>query len=237
MNEKYSSSNKNYCKDPFLEFFTHKKCYKKNCMSPFCLNTKYKCIHDQYKVLCTECKDKKIDFFCLYSDKCIHTDFVPTCQECRDKNYRCIHNKSKYHCRTCKTGICEHDKFKGSCKECKILKGSNGMSLCITPKPFPEKYKCIHGRSKYYCRDCRTGLCIHDKFHFSCKECRNLLCLHSTRKSSCNKCNKSKCTHGKSKFTCGECKNPSYRCEHNRSKYCCKDCKTGVYKIRFFSKK
>lgn len=86
--------------------------------------------------------------------------------------------------------------------------------------------KCIHNRSKYYCKDCGGGAyCQHSKHKIYCKECDGRgLCEHENRKYSCMICNTSKlCIHNKNKYYCKECKGNGI-CEHNKQRSRCKEC-------------
>ena len=73
-------------------------------------------------------------------------------------NYRCRHNKYKYHCKDCHgSQICEHKKSRSYCKQCK------GLQICP------------HNRIKYECRNCHgKAFCIHNKNKKNCKECKKI---------------------------------------------------------------
>jgi hypothetical protein len=48
--------------------------------------------------------------------------------------------------------------------------------------------RCKHGRSKYCCRDCGTGLCAHKKWRHQCNICKKGYCQHEKRRNSCKIC-------------------------------------------------
>lgn len=93
--------------------------------------------------------------------------------------------------------------------------------------------KCIHGKQKYYCKDCGgKGICQHDKRKERCKICGgNALCEHDKEKSRCRLCNgNSFCKHNRRKYDCKECGGSSI-CEHNKIKSQCKDCQGSSFCI------
>ena len=85
--------------------------------------------------------------------------------------------------------------------------------------------KCIHGKSKYRCKECGTGICIHGKSKYCCKECGGSgICVHGKVKYVCKECKGSSiCAHGRVKYVCKEC-GGSGICAHGRVKYVCKEC-------------
>ena len=82
-----------------------------------------------------------------------------------------------------------------------------------------NKYNCIHGKCKYFCRECGgTQICEHSKIKSYCKECKGAqICEHSKQKYQCKECRKTK------KF-CKLC-GGSQICEHNKQKAHCKECR------------
>ena len=67
--------------------------------------------------------------------------------------------------------------------------------------------RCVHGRSKYRCRDCGTGYCAHGRQKAQCRECGRGYCeRHNTRKDRCALCNGgARCAHAKLRARCPVC--------------------------------
>ena len=69
-------------------------------------------------------------------------------------------------------------------------------------------YICIHGKYKYFCRECGgTQICEHNKIKSYCKECKgSQICEHKLQKYICKECKgKGICEHNKQKRQCKEC--------------------------------
>ena len=117
-------------------------------------------------------------------------------------------------------------------------------SLRNVDKPKRVRKKCVHGKLKSRCKDCKgseicdhgrrksickacggSGICEHGKRKSRCKECvGSEICDHGRRKSRCKDCGGSEiCEHGKQKSYCKDC-GGSGLCEHGRTKRQCKDC-------------
>ena len=97
-------------------------------------------------------------------------------------------------------------------------------------EPIPEdktkknKYKCVHGRFKYYCKDCGgSRICSHNLRKNRCRECDgSSICEHDRMRNVCKECGGSQiCIHGKQIWWCRLC-----ICKHNRRKEQCKECHT-----------
>ncbi len=71
--------------------------------------------------------------------------------------------------------------------------------------PNPTRKRCVHGRSKYQCRDCGTGLCSHGRFRKMCKECGTGVCAHARQKNKCKECGTGLCPHGIFAHKCTDC--------------------------------
>jgi len=96
----------------------------------------------------------------------------------------------------------------------------------ILDEPIPNTYKCLHGKVKYYCRDCHgSQICPHDRQKSRCKLCNGgSFCEHKRARYICKDCNgKGICIHNRQKFFCKLC-GGSQICEHNRQKSKCKTC-------------
>lgn len=100
------------------------------------------------------------------------------------------------------------------------------QTLGIKEEPKSERYHCVHGKLKYYCKDCGGSLlCKHDKRKFRCKICGGSeICKHNNYKCICKECGgKGICIHGRQKHNCKEC-NGSNICIHGKQRYNCKEC-------------
>jgi len=96
----------------------------------------------------------------------------------------------------------------------------------ILDEPKRDPTKCLHGKVKYYCRDCRgSQICPHDRRKSRCRECNGgSFCEHKRARYICKDCNgKGICEHNRQKFFCKLC-GGSQICEHNRQKSQCKAC-------------
>ena len=71
---------------------------------------------------------------CHHHLYCIHNRIKYRCKDC--ETGLCIHNRNKYKCKDCDTGYCEHNKRKDNCIECS------------------PQYKCIHNKHKDGCKKC-----------------------------------------------------------------------------------
>ena len=104
----------------------------------------------------------------------------------------------------------------------------NGNENSILSKP-KKKYLpklCIHGKRKYYCRECGGKYyCIHGKGKRICRQCGgNDRCIHDREKYTCKECGGSSfCNHGRIKSKCIECGGGSI-CEHDRVRFSCINC-------------
>ena len=88
-------------------------------------------------------------------------------------------------------------------------------------------YFCIHGKLKYYCRECGgSQICEHDRIKHACKKCKgSLYCVHNRQKQRCKECGGSQiCIHNNQKQQCKEC-GGSQICEHGKQKASCKECR------------
>ena len=120
--------------------------------------------------------------------------------------------------------LCIHSLTKIECKKC--------------------KYKCVHNRQKYRCRDCGgsafcihnieksmcrqcggIAFCIHDKRKSRCRECGgSSICIHNIEKSMCRQCGgASICIHDKIRSQCRNCQGTVF-CIHDKRKSCCREC-------------
>lgn len=105
---------------------------------------------------------------------------------------------------------------------------------------------CIHGRERYYCRDCGgLSFCIHNKNKKFCKECHGSgICIHDRQKHHCKDCDvkglleknrkKQLCIHGKRKYYCRDCGGGGF-CVHSRYKSQCKECKIVSKEKKFYT--
>jgi len=76
------------------------------------------------------------------------------------------------------------------------------------PSKASAKYHCVHGKIKYYCRDCGGSQ----------------ICEHYKRRARCILCGGgSLCEHERIRYFCKVCKGKGI-CEHDRQKYHCKEC-------------
>jgi len=104
---------------------------------------------------------------------------------------------------------------------------------------------CIHGREKYYCRDCGgLSFCIHNKNRKNCRECHgSSLCIHNKQKYGCKDCGgkgtleetrkRRFCVHGKRKYYCRDCGGGGF-CIHDQYKSLCKVCKVFITEDKFY---
>jgi len=86
--------------------------------------------------------------------------------------------------------------------------------------------KCIHGKNKYFCKECGgSQICIHSKNISKCKECGgSQICIHDKQKSKCKECKGTGiCVHNKHKYTCKECIGKGI-CKHKIRKTLCHEC-------------
>ena len=86
--------------------------------------------------------------------------------------------------------------------------------------------KCIHGKVKRQCKDCKgSSICIHNKHKATCKECKgSAICIHDKQKGQCRDCKGlTFCIHNKHKASCKECKGSAI-CIHDKQKGQCKEC-------------
>lgn len=96
-----------------------------------------------------------------------------------------------------------------------LLGPARAVAIGGRPHVEPEKKskrtgarKCIHGKRKYYCKDCGgSQICDHGKQRNSCKECKgSQICPHGKRKQTCKECDGCAiCVHGKEKYRCKQC--------------------------------
>src|SRR5579863_6149036 len=85
--------------------------------------------------------------------KCIHNKRKYDCRSCGI--YKCIHNKRKYDCRSCAIYKCKHKRQRNQCGECENIP------------------KCVdHGKNKYKCRKCESNRCVHKHYKYDCKKCK-----------------------------------------------------------------
>lgn len=104
------------------------------------------------------------------------------------------------------------------------------FNFCQPCQPI-NKYKCLHNRRKYYCKDCGgSAFCQHNRLKCICKECKGgSICKHNKRKSRCKDCGGSEiCEHNRQKIKCKECGGNAI-CKHNVLKYYCKECGGSVF--------
>ncbi len=105
-----------------------------------------------------------------------------------------------------------------------------------------KKKHCIHGKYKYYCRECGgNGYCIHNKMKTFCVECGgSSICIHKKNKYICKECGgKLFCVHRINKYKCVLCNSSSIsvhtikkkyciKCEHDKIKKYCSECKKNI---------
>jgi len=108
------------------------------------------------------------------------------------------------------------------CTQCKknyelehYQKGNKILKLCLkcrnVAKKSCNKTKCVHGRQKPHCFDCRgSSICHHNKRKQRCVDCGGIdICIHNKQKAYCRGCGGvGICQHNKHKFMCKECKSP-----------------------------
>ena len=112
----------------------------------------------------------------------------------------------------------------------------SNTSSNILDEPIPEinvpildkttTNKCLHGKVKYYCKDCEgSQICSHNRRKTRCRECNGgSICEHKRVRYLCKDCvGKGICSHGRQKFFCKDC-GGSQICKHNRQKSHCRAC-------------
>ena len=104
-----------------------------------------KCIHNQHRYNCVECKGAGI---------CEHSKRKIRCKECGGKSI-CSHGCEKGNCVPCGgAAICQHGKRRRRCVEC------FGAAICE------------HKKNRQNCLECGGNIfCIHDKKKSRCKIC------------------------------------------------------------------
>src|SRR5579863_9652235 len=75
---------------------------------------------------------------------------------------KCEHNRPRYRCKKCGTGLCEHGKYKYYSKQC----GTG---------------HCKHRRQKGKCKQCGTYYCRHGNYKYLCDSCGTRCCEHRAR--------------------------------------------------------
>jgi len=104
---------------------------------------------------------------------------------------------------------------------CAVIEPSAGSSS--------GKYRCLHNRNKYKCKDCGGGgICQHQRVRSRCKDCGGSeICQHQRRKSQCKDCGGAGiCQHHRQRSQCKDC-GGSGICQHQRQRNKCKDCGGG----------
>jgi len=89
-----------------------------------------------------------------------------------------------------------------------------------------KKNLCIHGKKKYYCKECDGGrFCKHNKDKYACKECnKDRFCEHNRKTYNCKECGGGRfCKHNKEKYDCKECNKDRF-CKHDKIKKYCQEC-------------
>jgi hypothetical protein len=81
------------------------------------------------------------------------------------------------------------------------------ITIAAAEKPKYVVPKCLHGRQKYQCRDCGTGLCEHDRRRRDCRQCKGTaICEHDTMRRNCRQCKGINiCKHDRRKTHCRDC--------------------------------
>ncbi len=128
------------------------------------------------------------------------------------------------------------------CSECKETKDISlyykGRKQCKECCKYKYKYKCIHGKTKYQCRECGgSAYCIHDKIKSTCRICGgSAYCIHDIQKATCRECGGSAfCIHDIQKGKCRECGGGSY-CIHDIQKSQCRECGGSAFCIHDIQK-
>lgn len=106
-------------------------------------------------------------------------------------------------------------------------KKKNYNTYCVMMKTKRRYKRCVHGNSKYYCKQCPgTQICQHQRVRRTCKDCGgSAICQHNRIRSLCKDCGGNQiCKHQRVKYKCKDC-GGSQICKHKRQKYNCKDCK------------
>jgi hypothetical protein len=97
---------------------------------------------------------------------------------------------------------------KGSRKKYKdICEHGRRMTRCAI---CDGSYLCSHGREKYQCKKCGTGLCEHGTYPYTCRICKDNKCIHG-RIKLCKICRIGYCQHDRLKRNCIQCINAKFK--------------------------
>lgn len=156
------------------------------------------CVHDRVKCRCKDCKlaattstTPRSISFTLNEGSTVnvnHGQKIITRPHLRN----CIHNERTYRCEICRGRIAKKDKTVGKNSATDIIPrtSANVKGVGVHGKTNAsahtkhnsggedirtEKKKCMHGRVKYFCKECRgKGICIHVLNKYCCKICKSV---------------------------------------------------------------